>query len=45
MVSRRAVERLLHCGDRHLVTRGDKTAIIWAKDEAGEYERISYRQL
>ena len=23
----------------------DKTAIIWAKDEPGEYERISYREL
>src|ERR1051325_2564902 len=34
-----------NCVDRHLATRGDKTAIIWAKDEAGEYERISYRQL
>jgi acetyl-CoA synthetase len=34
-----------NCVDRHLAGRGDKTAIIWAKDEAGEYERISYRQL
>ena len=34
-----------NCVDRHLATRGDRTAIIWAKDEAGEYERISYRQL
>ncbi|MCK6503943.1 acetate--CoA ligase [Myxococcota bacterium] len=34
-----------NCVDRHLQTRPDKTAIIWAKDEAGEYERISYRQL
>ncbi|MDA8019020.1 MAG: AMP-binding protein, partial [Thermoanaerobaculia bacterium] len=31
--------------DRHLTTQPDKTAIIWAKDEAGEYEHISYRQL
>ena len=34
-----------NCLDRHLPLRGDKTAIIWAKDEPGEYERISYRQL
>jgi acetyl-CoA synthetase len=34
-----------NCVDRHLADRGDKTAIIWAKDEAGEYERISYRDL
>ncbi len=31
--------------DRHLGERGDKTAIIWAKDEPGEYEHIDYRQL
>jgi len=35
----------VNCIDRHLAERGDKTAIIWAKDEAGEYEHISYRQL
>ncbi len=34
-----------NCVDRHLDARGDKTAIIWAKDEPGEYERISYRRL
>ena len=34
-----------NCIDRHLATRGDKTAIIWAKDEVGQYERISYREL
>ena len=34
-----------NCVDRHLATRGDKTAIIWAKDEPGEYERVTYRQL
>ena len=34
-----------NCVDRHVATDGDKTAIIWAKDEAGEYERISYRKL
>ncbi|MEM7480012.1 MAG: acetate--CoA ligase [Acidobacteriota bacterium] len=34
-----------NCVDRHAAATPDKTAIIWAKDEAGEYERISYRQL
>ncbi|MEL7059365.1 MAG: AMP-binding protein, partial [Acidobacteriota bacterium] len=33
------------CVDRHLAERGDQTAIIWAKDEPGEYEHISYREL
>ncbi len=34
-----------NCVDRHLAERGDKTAIIWVKDEPGEYQHISYRQL
>ncbi|MDH3524123.1 MAG: acetate--CoA ligase [Acidobacteriota bacterium] len=34
-----------NCVDRHLAERGDKTAIIWAADEAGQYEHISYRRL
>ncbi len=34
-----------NCVDRHLRERGEQTAIIWAKDEPGEYERITYRQL
>jgi len=34
-----------NCVDRHLAAAGDKTAIVWAKDEPGEYEHISYRQL
>ncbi len=34
-----------NCVDRHLATQPDKTAIIWAKDEPGEYEHISYREL
>ena len=34
-----------NCVDRHLEKRGDKTAIIWAKDEPGEYEHISYTDL
>ena len=34
-----------NCVDRHLNTRGDQDAIIWVKDEPGEYEHITYRQL
>ncbi|HEY8022131.1 MAG TPA: acetate--CoA ligase [Thermoanaerobaculia bacterium] len=34
-----------NCVDRHLSTQGGKTAIIWAGDEPGVYERISYRKL
>ena len=34
-----------NCVDRHLEERGDQTAIIWAKDEPGEYQHISYREL
>ena len=34
-----------NCVDRHVVERGDRTAIIWAKDEPGDYEHITYRQL
>ena len=34
-----------NCVDRHLKERGDQAAIIWAKDEAGEYETITYRDL
>ncbi len=34
-----------NCIDRHLATRGDKTAIIWAGDEPGTYRHISYREL
>jgi acetyl-CoA synthetase len=34
-----------NCVDRHLETRGDKTAIIWAGDEPGSYRNISYREL
>ena len=31
-----------NCVDRHVLSQPEKTAIIWAKDEAGEYEHISY---
>jgi len=34
-----------NCVDRHMTTQGDKTAIIWAADEPGEYHHISYREL
>ncbi len=34
-----------NCIDRHLGRRGDKTAIIWAKDNPGEYQQITYKQL
>jgi len=34
-----------NCVDRHLETRGEQTAIIWAADEAGVYRHISYREL
>ena len=34
-----------NCLDRHLATRGDKTAIIWEGDNPEESRRISYREL
>ncbi len=34
-----------NCVDRHLPKHGDRTALIWAKDEPGDYQRISYREL
>ncbi|RKZ11620.1 acetate--CoA ligase [bacterium] len=34
-----------NCVDRHLNERGDEDAIVWVKDEPGEYEHITYRQL
>jgi len=34
-----------NCVDRHLETRGEQTAIIWAADEPGVYKHISYREL
>jgi acetyl-CoA synthetase len=35
----------VNCVDRHLEERGDKTAILWAADEPGEYRHITYREL
>jgi acetyl-CoA synthetase len=34
-----------NCIDRHLDKRGHKNALIWAKDEPGEYENITYHKL
>jgi len=34
-----------NCVDRHLKDKGDQDAIIWVKDEPGEYEHITYRKL
>src|SRR5215211_612195 len=31
--------------DRHAAQRPDKAALVWAKNEAGEYEVITFRQL
>ena len=34
-----------NCLDRHLATRGDKTAIIWEGDDPAESLALSYREL
>ncbi len=34
-----------NCLDRHLATRGDKTAILWEGDDPSASERITYRDL
>ncbi len=34
-----------NCLDRHLEKRGNKPAIIWAKDEPGEYHTITYNEV
>jgi acetyl-CoA synthetase len=34
-----------NCVDRHLAERGDQDALVWVKDEPGEYQHITYRQL
>jgi acetyl-CoA synthetase len=34
-----------NCIDRHLVERGEQTAILWVGDEPGDYRHISYREL
>jgi acetyl-CoA synthetase len=35
----------ISCLDRHLESRGDKTAILWEGDEPGDVREISYSQL
>jgi acetyl-CoA synthetase len=34
-----------NCVDRHVATRGAKTAILWEGDEPGDVRRITYREL
>jgi len=34
-----------NCLDRHLHTKGDKTAILWEGDTPGDNRRLSYREL
>ena len=34
-----------NCVDRHAAATPNKVALIWAKNEPGEYERITFRQL
>ena len=34
-----------NCLDRHLESRGDKTAIIWEGDEPDDHKTITYREL
>ncbi len=34
-----------NCIDRHLASRGDKTAILWEGDDPNQSRRISYREL
>ena len=40
-----ALNACYNCVDRHLETRGDKTAIIWVEDDPGRYRHITYREL
>ncbi len=35
----------VNCLDRHLATRGDKTALIWQGDDPASSRHISYREL
>ncbi len=34
-----------NCLDRHLKSKGNKDALIWAKDAPGEYQHISYQEV
>lgn len=35
----------VNCIDRHLKTKGEKTAILWIGDKPGTFKKISYNQL
>ena len=35
----------VNCLDRHLGERAEQAAIIWARDEPGRYEQLTYREL
>ena len=39
------VNACVNCVDRHLAERANQVAIIWAKDDPGEYEHITFAQL
>ena len=39
------INACFNCVDRHLATRGDKPAILWAGDEPGDYRSLTYRDL
>ena len=39
------INACFNCVDRHLPHLGDKTALIWAQDEPGQYTHITYRDL
>lgn len=34
-----------NCLDRHLKKNGEKSALIWAKDEPGQYQNITYKEV
>lgn len=34
-----------NCVDRHLATKGDKTALIWVGNDPGQLKKLSYTQL
>lgn len=34
-----------NCLDRHVKNHGNEIALIWAKDEAGEYQKITYQEV
>ena len=39
------INACFNCVDRHVATRGDKTALLWVKDAPGEYQHITYKEL